>query len=115
MVLTVVHRLTRQLRLHSFGAVTRRKQIQSPLEAIGSLYTFLIDESWVCNTQPRLVLLQGTRGRILTGVQQNVRTQQHTGSLNTRTVTQLLERCDGRQGGNVHFALFQRAQGLGLP
>lgn len=42
--------LTRQVRLHSFGAVTRRKQIQSPLEALGSLYTFVIDESWICNT-----------------------------------------------------------------
>lgn len=106
MVLTAVHRLTRQLGLHSLGAVTRRKQIQGALEAIGSLYTLLIDEGGVCNTQQRSVL--GTRGRTLTGVSS-------TGSLNTRTVTQFLERCDGRQGGNVHLALFQRAQGLGLP
>lgn len=105
MALTAVHRLTRQLRLHSFGAVTRRKQLQSAPEAIGSLYTLLIDEGWVCDTQQRLALLQGTRPTL----------QHWRGLLDARTVTQFLERRDGRQGGNVHLALFQRAQGLGLP
>lgn len=32
-----------------------------------------------------------------------------------RTVAQLLQRGDGGQGGDVHSALLQRVQGLGLP
>lgn len=43
-----VHVLTRQLGLHGLGAVTRRKEIQSPLKALCSFCALVVDERRVC-------------------------------------------------------------------
>lgn len=46
-----MHVGTRQLGLHGFGAVPRRKEVQSPLEALRRLYALVMDERRVCSAQ----------------------------------------------------------------